>query len=84
MGPLAFGLDVRETAPGEGLVRRGYRIEAVEARHDCPALGWAIAEHPLPGHLDPDALVARGVGPGPDRARLAGGEAAPRPSRPAT
>jgi ribonuclease Z len=75
VGPLGFGLDVRETAPGEGMARDGYRIEALEARHDCPALGWAIIEDPLPGHLDTDALAARGVGPGPGRARLAGGEA---------
>lgn len=75
VGPLGFDIDVREAAPGDTLDGGGYRVEAVQARHDCPALGWVIAEGPLPGHLDPDALAARGVGPGPDRARLAAGEA---------
>ncbi len=72
-GRLDFAVEVREVEPG-GIERRdGYRLIALAARHDCPALGWALVEDPLPGHLDAAGLAARGVPPGPDRARLAAG-----------
>jgi ribonuclease Z len=62
-GRLDYPLDVREVEPG-GIERRdGYRLIALSGRHDCPAVGWALAEDPLPGHLSPAAPDGAGVPP---------------------
>ncbi len=78
LGDLGYPLEVREVEPGGVESRDGYRLIGLHARHDCPALGWALVEDPLPGHLSGEGLAALGVPPGPDRARLASGHVVDR------
>jgi ribonuclease Z len=66
VGSTSFALDVREVEPGERLARDGYALVVLPARHVCPALGWALVEDDLPGHMDP--ADPRGAGP-PRRGR---------------
>ena len=80
VGRLDFPLEVREVEPGEHVSRDGHRLVALPARHVCPALGWALVEDDLPGHLDTAGLGERGVPRGPERARLAEGRAVELPS----
>ncbi len=74
VGDLSFPLEVREVESGGAELHDGYRLVGLEADHDCPALGWALVEDPLPGHLSDARLNDRGVPPGPERERLVGGE----------
>lgn len=82
VGHLSFPVDVREMEAGEQMRRPGMRLIALPARHDCPALGWAIAEDELPGHLQVDALARLGVPRGPGRSRLASGRPLRAPEGP--
>jgi ribonuclease Z len=72
-GELRFELTIREAEPGDEIARDGYRLVALRAEHEGPALGWALVEDDRPGHLDPDAALRRGVPDGPDLGRLAAG-----------
>ncbi len=91
-GRAGFELEVVEVAPGDVLVREGYRIAPVEVDHRGPALGYAVWEDERPGVFDPDAARAAGLTPGPDFGRVQRGETvdgvtpdqvmgAPRPGR---
>jgi ribonuclease Z len=60
-GALSFALEVGEVDPGGVSQRDGYRLVGLEARHDCPALGWALIEDPLPGHLGAADMSRLGV-----------------------
>jgi len=81
-GRLAFPLEVREVEPGGVERRTGYRLIGLPARHDCPALGWALVEDPFPGHMSAEGLAELGIPAGPERARLAGGAEVVRPGGP--
>lgn len=73
-GRLAFPLHVTEVAPGDALIREGYRLEAHTSDHDCPSVGWALVEDTRPGHLDAGRARARGARTGPDLGRLSRGD----------
>jgi ribonuclease Z len=73
-GDLGFPLDVREVAAGHEERREGFGLTALAVDHRTPALGWALAEDPVPGHLIPERLARLGVPEGPGRAALARGE----------
>ena len=73
-GALSFPLTIREVGPGAVERRDGYRLLAVEASHRIPAVAWALAEDPLPGHLIEERLQRLGVPPGPARSALARGD----------
>lgn len=73
-GEPRFPLRIVEVTPGTHLELAGWLVEAVPAAHVVPALGWALREPPMPGHLDPAAAARLGVPEGPLLARLAGGE----------
>lgn len=79
-GEPRFPLRIVEAEPGTRLELGGWSVEAVAATHVVPALGWALREAPLPGHLDPAAAARLGVPEGPLLARLAAGEDVTLPS----
>jgi ribonuclease Z len=73
-GRLTYSLSTVELAPGEALVRDGYRIEAIVVDHGVPAVGYAIVEEARPGRFDVERADALGVPGGPERGRLQRGE----------
>jgi ribonuclease Z len=74
-GRLPYELSVVELEPAETVQRDGYLIAAVPVSHrTASAFGYAIVEHPRPGHLDAQLAESLGVKPGPDFGRLQRGE----------
>jgi len=74
-GRLPYDFKVVELEPAETVQREGYLIAAVPVSHRVPAaFGYAIVEHPRPGHLDAKLAAQLGVKPGPDFGRLQRGE----------
>ena len=61
-------------SPGDIVRRSGYTVKAVRADHDRPALGFVLEEEERPGRFNREKAVALGVKPGPNFAKLHGGE----------
>jgi len=74
-GRLTYEVDTVELAPGDGLDRDGYRIEAFAVEHGVAAIGYALVEATRPGEFDVAAAERLGVPFGPERGRLQQGEA---------
>jgi ribonuclease Z len=73
-GRVGFELEVVELAPGDVLVRDGYRIAPVAVAHRGPAFGYVLFEDDRPGVFDPQAAVRLGLEPGPEFGRVQRGE----------
>jgi ribonuclease Z len=74
-GRLPYELKIVELEPAETVRRDGYLVAAVPVSHRAPSsFGYAIVEHPRPGHLDAQLAERLGVKPGPDFGRLQRGE----------
>lgn len=72
-GP-SFPLRVHELHAGDRVERAGYRIEALQADHGLPALGYALVEADRPGEFSLDRAQALGIPEGPLYGRLQHGE----------
>ncbi|MBV9466476.1 MAG: ribonuclease Z [Solirubrobacterales bacterium] len=73
-GRVRFELELVELAPGDVLVRAGYRIAAVGVAHRIAALGYVVFEDQRPGVFDPAAAARLGLTPGPEFGRVQHGE----------
>jgi ribonuclease Z len=73
-GKLGYELRLVELAPGEEVVRDGYRVAAFPVEHRVSAYGYALWEDERPGRFDADLAESLGVRPGPDFGRLQDGE----------
>ncbi len=71
---LSFAVRCHEVSGGEVCVADGFRVTAVPLDHVVPCVGYRVEEEPRPGELLVDELLAAGVRPGPDFARLKAGE----------
>jgi ribonuclease Z len=75
LGRLPYPLTVVEVAPGEELLRGGYRIATVAVDHGVSAVGYSVVEDERPGRFDVAAADALGVPAGRERGQLQGGDA---------
>ncbi len=74
-GSLTYEYELRELAPGEELLRQGYRLVPFPVEHGVAALGYALVEDERPGRFDVAAADALGVPAGPERGLLQRGQA---------
>jgi ribonuclease Z len=74
MGRVRYPLELIELEPGDFVGHGSYEIRSFPVDHRVPALGYAFAEDDRPGRFDPEEAQRLGVSPGPDFARLQGGE----------
>jgi ribonuclease BN (tRNA processing enzyme) len=58
----------------DGRKTRALHVKAVRLDHTVPTVGFVIEESPLPGNIDVEKCVARGLLPGPAYQRLKSGE----------
>lgn len=72
---LLFEVEIGEMAPGDGLDRGDYRIEAFSTRHTRDSIGLILGEEERLGRFDPDRARDLGVPEGPLFGRLHEGEA---------
>ncbi len=73
---LAFGLEIRELAPGDAIPRREYAIHAFGLEHrGPPSLGYAIVEAERRGRFNPELAAQLGIPEGPLWGRIHKGEA---------
>jgi ribonuclease Z len=75
LGRLPYPLTVVEVAPGEELLRGGYRIATFAVDHGVSAVGYSVVEDERPGRFDVAAADALGVPAGRERGQLQGGDA---------
>jgi ribonuclease Z len=74
-GRLPYPLSIVELEPAQTVPFDGYLVAAIPVSHrTATAYGYALVEHPRPGHLDPRLAERLGVTPGPDFGRLTRGE----------
>ena len=78
-GRLSYELTLVELAPGEGVERADYRIEAFAVEHGVSANGYVLVEEARPGRFDLEEAKRLGVPEGPLFGRLQGGEAVELP-----
>jgi ribonuclease Z len=74
IGRLTYELRLHELEPRTPLERDGYAIAPFEVEHGVRALGYVLVEDQRPGRFDESRARELGVEPGPDYARLQGGE----------
>lgn len=76
IGDPPFPVLLEGLAPGEVAVDgEDYRVEAIAADHDTPALAYALIEDERPGRFDKPRALELGVPEGPLFGRLQHGEA---------
>jgi ribonuclease Z len=75
LGRLPYPLTVVEVAPGEELLRGGYRIATFAVDHGVSAVGYSVVDDERPGRFDVAAADALGVPAGRERGQLQGGDA---------
>lgn len=72
---LAFGLEIRELAPGHAIPRKGYLIHTFALEHrGPPSIGYVIAEEERRGRFNPQLAAELGIPEGPLWGRLHRGE----------
>jgi ribonuclease Z len=62
-GRLTYEVDVREIKPGESVRFTDFQVNAFAVNHGMRALGYAIVEDEITGHLDLARADALGVAP---------------------
>ena len=73
---LAFGLDIRELAPGDAIPRKEYLIHAFALDHrGPPSIGYVIAEKERKGRFNPQLAAELGIPEGPLWGKIHRGEA---------
>lgn len=72
---LAFGLEIRELAPGDAIPRKGYLIHTFLLEHrGPPSIGYVIAEEERRGRFNPELAAQLGIPEGPLWGRIHKGE----------
>lgn len=71
---VPFPVRVEELAPGEGVTRDGYAVEAFAVSHGVTAVGYALQEPERLGRFDVERARSLGVPEGPVFGRLHKGE----------
>src|SRR5579859_2126655 len=73
-GPVGYELTIVELAPGDLVLRDGYRIAPVAVDHRVAAFGYVLFEDERPGVFDAEAALELGLVEGPEFGRVQHGE----------
>lgn len=70
---LKYDVLGHDMAAGDRISGDGYNVDAFQAAHTVPALGYAFQENDRPGRFDTEKASRLGVSEGPDYSRLVNG-----------